>query len=290
MTLPLNQPSRFRVRFMGYAGLPFLLTIPSFFVSTYSAISVMRVHRHLERSRCRDVGSGFIPPPPQHHPIKKDGSDLLSPSDPPSSQPTVAFPAFGLPLPPPSVQTVQFPSNFDLSGLGGTNSRTRDVDTISLESSAIPTFAAPSSTPYAADCSGDESFGKKVTQEYDFQETGKSIARSESIISVDTIRLQQVRRSPYEIMTGPCGRRLPPNLPDTIWKLILFQMSLCAVQFLSSISTFVDALARRQTPTPFGTQHVALLLAAWGPVLAFGPLPVVRQQVALRYSELARCK
>lgn len=183
---------------MSYAGLPFLLTIPSFFVSTYSAISVMRTHKHLERSRCRDVGSAFNPSPPQPHPIKKDGSDLLSPSVPPSSQPTVAFPVFGLPLPPPSVQTIQFPSNFDLPGLGGPNSGIRDVDSISLESSAIPTFAAPSSTPYAADCSGDENSGKKVTHEYDFPETGKSITRSESITSVDTIRLQQVRRSPYE--------------------------------------------------------------------------------------------
>ena len=42
------------------------------------------------------------------------------------------------------------------------------------------------------------------------------------------------------------------------------------VQFFSSISTVIDVATRRPNPTPFGTQHVALLLAAWGPVVVFG--------------------
>lgn len=43
-----------------------------------------------------------------------------------------------------------------------------------------------------------------------------------------------------------------------------------AVQFFSSISTVIDVATHRPNPTPFGTQRVALLLAAWGPVVVFG--------------------
>jgi hypothetical protein len=43
-----------------------------------------------------------------------------------------------------------------------------------------------------------------------------------------------------------------------------------AVQFLACISTVIDVATRRPTPTPFGTQHIALLLAAWSPVVVFG--------------------
>ena len=41
------------------------------------------------------------------------------------------------------------------------------------------------------------------------------------------------------------------------------------VMSLASISTFIAVFAERE-PTPIGTQHVALLLAAWGPVILFG--------------------
>ena len=47
--------------------------------------------------------------------------------------------------------------------------------------------------------------------------------------------------------------------------------SVCtAVQFFACISTVIDVANHRPTPTPFGTQHVALLLVAWGPVVVFG--------------------
>jgi hypothetical protein len=42
------------------------------------------------------------------------------------------------------------------------------------------------------------------------------------------------------------------------------------VSILASISTVIDVAMQRPTPTPFGTQHVALLLAAWGPAMVFG--------------------
>jgi hypothetical protein len=42
------------------------------------------------------------------------------------------------------------------------------------------------------------------------------------------------------------------------------------VSILASVSTVIDVAMQRPTPTPFGTQHVALLLAAWGPAMVFG--------------------
>lgn len=42
------------------------------------------------------------------------------------------------------------------------------------------------------------------------------------------------------------------------------------VQILACISTIIDVATSRPTPTPMGTQHFALLLAGWGPVVVFG--------------------
>ncbi|KAI0264748.1 hypothetical protein BC834DRAFT_970673 [Gloeopeniophorella convolvens] len=67
----------------------------------------------------------------------------------------------------------------------------------------------------------------------------------------------------------------PPGLGPAIWRLIVFQMAFFFILLLAALSTLVD-LARDQPPTPFGTQHVALLLAAWGPVIVFGYFPGAR--------------
>lgn len=52
-----------------------------------------------------------------------------------------------------------------------------------------------------------------------------------------------------------------------------------SVQFLTCISTVIDVATHRPTPTPFGTQHIALLLAAWGPTIVFGMLHFVLLQL-----------
>ncbi|KDR72529.1 hypothetical protein GALMADRAFT_73860, partial [Galerina marginata CBS 339.88] len=44
---------------------------------------------------------------------------------------------------------------------------------------------------------------------------------------------------------------------------------LISVQFLAFFSAFLDVVKRRPTPTPLGTHHFALIMVAWGPVLAF---------------------
>jgi len=43
------------------------------------------------------------------------------------------------------------------------------------------------------------------------------------------------------------------------------------IQFLAFVTTFADlVVSNRTSPSPFGTQHIALLLTAWCPVLIFG--------------------
>ncbi|KZP09057.1 hypothetical protein FIBSPDRAFT_760559 [Athelia psychrophila] len=51
------------------------------------------------------------------------------------------------------------------------------------------------------------------------------------------------------------------------------------VQILVTLSTLVDVGHHRQTLTPFGTEHIALLLAAWGPFIIFSHSPGVRQRL-----------
>ncbi|KAI0717478.1 hypothetical protein C8Q72DRAFT_160648 [Fomitopsis betulina] len=58
-----------------------------------------------------------------------------------------------------------------------------------------------------------------------------------------------------------------------VWRALFFQAFLAATQIIATITSLADVAARRGAPTPFGTQHVALLLFAWAPTLAFGALP-----------------
>ncbi|KAL1742751.1 hypothetical protein HDZ31DRAFT_75296 [Schizophyllum fasciatum] len=54
-----------------------------------------------------------------------------------------------------------------------------------------------------------------------------------------------------------------------IWRIVFFQFTFIAVQILSSLTTVVDIATGKSPPTPVGTHHAALLLAAWGPIFVF---------------------
>lgn len=42
------------------------------------------------------------------------------------------------------------------------------------------------------------------------------------------------------------------------------------IQCLAGLSTMIDVAQHQPTPTPFGSQHVALILVGWGPAVVFG--------------------
>jgi len=80
-------------------------------------------------------------------------------------------------------------------------------------------------------------------------------------------------------LSGSSALRSLPSLAPAIWRMILFQTAFCAVQVLTCISTIADLARHRPSPTPLGTQHFALLLAAWGPAIVFGHSPAVRNSL-----------
>ncbi|KAJ3841923.1 hypothetical protein F5878DRAFT_434514 [Lentinula raphanica] len=94
--------------------------------------------------------------------------------------------------------------------------------------------------------------------------------------------------------TGTSRRRIYPVSPlagtfsafenasiiqPALWRILIFQLSFTLILVLAGISTFIDIVSRRTRPTPFGTQHVAMLLAAWGPVFIFGSIPSTRRNL-----------
>ncbi|KAF9068847.1 hypothetical protein BDP27DRAFT_762517 [Rhodocollybia butyracea] len=68
-------------------------------------------------------------------------------------------------------------------------------------------------------------------------------------------------------------------IQSAIWRIIIFQLSFTLILILASLSTLIDVITQRVQPSPFGTQHVALLLAAWAPVFIFGSIPSTRRKL-----------
>jgi len=67
--------------------------------------------------------------------------------------------------------------------------------------------------------------------------------------------------------------RKPLEFGPALWRLIWFQFAFSVVEILGSLSTLIDVGEGRKTPTSFGTQHLALICAAWGPCIIWGHLP-----------------
>ena len=64
-----------------------------------------------------------------------------------------------------------------------------------------------------------------------------------------------------------------PNLTRAVWRVLLFQLFSSLTQILATITSLVDMFAQHSPPSAFGTQHIALLLAAWAPPIVFGVIP-----------------
>ncbi|KDQ60192.1 hypothetical protein JAAARDRAFT_32574 [Jaapia argillacea MUCL 33604] len=91
-----------------------------------------------------------------------------------------------------------------------------------------------------------------------------------------------VRRDPRELMSRQTTNRPPPapSPSPMIWHLVIFQTTIFFTMVLASISTLIDLIKHNTTSTPFGTHHVAFLLAAWAPCLIFGNLQPVRHRLS----------
>ncbi|KAI0938681.1 hypothetical protein AcV5_000305 [Taiwanofungus camphoratus] len=83
------------------------------------------------------------------------------------------------------------------------------------------------------------------------------------------------RRSPHDQITwDPALADSPPaHRSPAVWRIVFFQLLLSSTLILAAFSSLIDMFTRHDSPTPFGTQHIALLLAAWAPSIAFGIFP-----------------
>ncbi|OJT01721.1 hypothetical protein TRAPUB_7777 [Trametes pubescens] len=84
------------------------------------------------------------------------------------------------------------------------------------------------------------------------------------------------RPSPADPSTYDAGLSDPPiplHLTFTVWRILFFQLFSSVTQILATVTSLVDMFAQHNPPAAFGTQHIALLLAAWAPPIAFGIIP-----------------
>ena len=70
-----------------------------------------------------------------------------------------------------------------------------------------------------------------------------------------------------------------PNFTRMVWRILFFQLFSSATQIVATLSSLIDMFAQNSPPAPFGTHHVAFILAAWAPPIAFGFIPWRRHKV-----------
>lgn len=112
----------------------------------------------------------------------------------------------------------------------------------------------------------DEEMVDKAMLEEDLQPTAPPVTRS---------------LTPSRKDANTKGIQGPPmNVMPAIWRLMFFQISFFGIEMLAALSTLIDVAGHRSPPMEIGTHHVALILAAWGPLIVFGHLPAVRQYIS----------
>ncbi|KAG2064553.1 hypothetical protein BDR04DRAFT_1034967, partial [Suillus decipiens] len=231
-------------RFLGYAGLSMIPTVPCFFLSAIAAHRVFKMHTvHQELFK-------FTAPHPHSMSAKREVG-IIEPSCPPIPDPDVGSKSaeFGSHLMDRDIAVM--PRNDIMS-------RADDMDDTAAMSNEIysPRAEILPSSPSAPKRSSDAS------------------QRDESEICDERASIV-----PIEECTTTLQISSERSLAPAIWRLILFQMAFFIIQFLAALSTIIDVARHRQYPTPFGTQHVALVLVGWGPSIVFGHLPAVRRRL-----------
>ncbi|PBK70970.1 hypothetical protein ARMSODRAFT_955703 [Armillaria solidipes] len=282
------------VRFFGYAGTPLLLAVPVFFFSINSIVRSLKTSRHIQRSRSEELENQRVDsfprlpwrfysrrvvpkiapsPCPSSMKATPSGHELDSPDQtslshsslyPPDtdvldSPVSSSFPTFATVDPPPPTIIRDGTRHPDFSAIIG-----NDWNEIALEtpeesdqdktSSLVWTRPGDDDiTPDSNDCGGE---------------------KLDELDSLDISCSDFDYRSPYSKTLSfgamPKRKKRLAYLSPAIWRIMFFQVAFAIVLLLTCISTLVDVIAGHETPTPFGTQHVALLLSAWGPAIVFG--------------------
>ncbi|KAJ7040585.1 hypothetical protein C8F04DRAFT_239911 [Mycena alexandri] len=308
------------IRLLGYAGTPYLVTIPCLWLTAVSTIRVIRTHGHIRRARrsvdIENLDHLTVIPQRKSRPSLKIGTTsptphaITSPSPAPSviarmtsesrRQPIndvlqhERITSFHLPFLPPSPDYMTAHS-----------SRRSPASQYSFETVSSVSFAemTSKSAPLAGGCKekDDVTTPLRPVDSSPHGTTRSTRHSSRSIHNSDRISITQLAFSmqhvgstetsqyfSYSSQTSSISRktpttthtehRNPSKLSSTVRSLIIFQFAIICIHLLSSITPLVDIIS--STPAAFGTQHVALVLAAWAPVIIFSPLSAVRSQLA----------
>ncbi|KIK95541.1 hypothetical protein PAXRUDRAFT_826888 [Paxillus rubicundulus Ve08.2h10] len=246
-------------RFLGYAGFSMLPTIPCFFLSAAAVYRVLQIHINNQRSQVfLDYGTTRSYSRSQ---FSSDRHATALEVTSPIASPVTATTA-PLDLETPYISDSQkgvLPRLVINEELFEHVDDMHEVEGPSPRVLPSPVFASPSShqkSPTRWEATA-------TTPNFDDEFSPR---RQTTSIPTFGTRVATVRP-------------LKPNLTPAIWRLILFQMAFFIIQCLAALSTIIDVAKHRVTPTPFGTQHIALVLVGWGPAVVFGHLPAVRQHL-----------
>ncbi|PPQ73442.1 hypothetical protein CVT26_015829 [Gymnopilus dilepis] len=316
------------VRFLGYAGLPFVALWPALYLSIRSILQIHKTNQHLLRARTDSIIDDFTAAPKKKRRSikeislsstkpKRHVSVRREPISPAIESPALVARKFHLPFNAPlfihSTSESRRASR-QSNQLGVVDQHSDDAS--SRVSVTLPTFANPSDgltlvdgrgergggeTPGGGDhddvaqkdreweqalavACGSDSIHELDDADGDWNEDKGELSEPDSskdgYVMAEAVPYSGSSSRPTSVSLSATGipykkpRREPPGLSPFLWQIILFQFAFIFVQFLACISTFVDVVTRRATPTALGTHHFALLLAAWGPVFMFGMLPL----------------
>jgi len=240
-------------RFLGYAGFSMLPTIPCFFLSAAAAYRVLQIHINNQRSQVFRTTRSYSRSHDRHATTLEFTSPITLPVTATTAPLDLETSCFS------ESQKGALPRLIINEGPLDHVDDMYEIDGPSPHVLPSPVFASPSSHQKSPTRWEATATTSNLDDEF-------SPRRQTTSIPASGTRVAPVRP-------------LKSNLAPAIWRLILFQMAFFIIQFLAALSTIIDVAKHRGTPTPFGTQHIALVLVGWGPAVVFGHLPAVRQHL-----------
>ncbi|KAG0698712.1 hypothetical protein DFH29DRAFT_1017369 [Suillus ampliporus] len=259
-------------RFLGYAGISMILTIPCFFLSATAAYCVFKTHM-MYRKLSKLSAS-------QSHPSSTERAARAREHTNPHSSPPLDViqksAEFGDNLADDHDRDVVMIPRRYIPHVDDMTASAASYDTYFPRYEILP--SSLSSPPLSKHSSGTPQWDR-----YQIRDERMSTAPIEACTTSLPISGESFSVPGTLEYRLPCprGRHKQPrkSLAPAIWRLILFQMAFFIIQFLAALSTVIDVAMHRPKPTPFGTQHVALVLVGWGPSIVFGHLPAVRRKL-----------
>ncbi|KAJ7207121.1 hypothetical protein GGX14DRAFT_636349 [Mycena pura] len=267
------------VRLVGHT-IPLVLVIPSVYLSLISMRRVVRTLRHVERARCDDNELlRQMRRERRGHKTTEPAELADSASRRQSVDPAEAVTRLDFCLPffrhPRSSARPPTP--------GSVKSNGEDYRRTSVASSSFPTFA-PIGKP-SAEAGDDIATVASPWLEEESNAPTSNTGHEELELDVKTHEEDDevTYRLGYRERAGTPSKvshlaNVPAYTPQ-IQRLLVFQVAFPFFLVFTSLSSIIDVAAGRTAPTPFGTHHVVLVTAAWGPALTFGSLQSVRRQI-----------